>query len=98
MSTVAIYQLLVVARGVFCLLLDVGPGAAACGMGIDTLGTVASYQRHVVAGGGFFLLLDLGPGAAACGMGIEINTGYSRGGGGFSDLHWWSRKGKWLLP
>ena len=48
--------------------------------------------------GRFFLLLDLGPGAAACGMGIEINTGYSRGGGGFSDLHWWSRKGKWLLP
>ena len=61
-----------------------------------TLGII--YQRLVVAGGGFFLLLDLGPGAAACGMGIEINTGYSRGGGGFSDLHWWSRKGKWLLP
>ena len=65
---------------------------------LSPLGTVAIYQRLVVAGGGFFLLLDLGPGAAACGMGIEINTGYSRGGGGFSDLHWWSRKGKWLLP
>ena len=54
---------------------------------MSPLGTVAIYQRLVVAGGGFFLLLDLGPGAAACGMGIEINTGYSRGGGGFSDLH-----------
>ena len=72
-----INQRLVVAGGGFFLLLDLGPGAAACGMGIDTLGTVASYQRHVVAGGGFFLLLNLGPGAAACGMGIEINTGYS---------------------
>ena len=77
LGTVAIYQRPVVAGGGFFLLLDLGPGAAACGMWIDTLGTVASYQRHVVAGGGFFLLLNLGPGAAACGMGIEINTGYS---------------------
>ena len=42
------YLLLVVAGGVFFLLLDLGPGAAAGGMGIDTLGTVAIYQRLVV--------------------------------------------------
>ena len=35
-------------RGRFFLLLDLGPGAAAGGMGIDTLGTVAIYQRFVV--------------------------------------------------
>ena len=33
--TVVIYQRLVVAGGVFFLLLDLGPGAAACGMGIE---------------------------------------------------------------
>ena len=35
-------------RGQFFLLLDLGPGAAAGGMGIDTLGTVAIYQQLVV--------------------------------------------------
>ena len=35
MGTVAIYQRLVVAWGGFFLLLDQGPGAAACGMGME---------------------------------------------------------------
>ena len=35
LGTVAIYQRLVVAGGGFFLLLDLGPGAAACGMGIE---------------------------------------------------------------
>ena len=35
-------------RGRFFLLLDLGPGAAAGGMGKDTLGTVAIYQQVVV--------------------------------------------------
>merc|ERR1711978_800436 len=59
-------------------LLDLGPGATACGMGIElntgyTCYLSAAHRRR----GRFFLLLDLGPGAAAGGMGIEINTGYS---------------------
>ena len=35
LGTVAIYHRLVVAGGGFFLLLDLGPGAAACGMGIE---------------------------------------------------------------
>ena len=35
LGTVAIYQRLVVAGGGFFPLLDLGPGAAACGMGIE---------------------------------------------------------------
>ena len=35
LGTVAIYQRPVVAGGGFFLLLDLGPGAAACGMGIE---------------------------------------------------------------
>ena len=57
------------------------------GIEINTVNSCyLSAARHR-QGAFFFLLLDLGQGAAACGMGIEINTGYSRGGGGFSDLH-----------
>ena len=78
MSTVAIYQRLVVAGGGFFLLLDLGLGAAACGMEIEintgySCDLTAARRRREH----FFLLLDLGPGAAACEMGIEINTGYS---------------------
>ena len=61
LGTVASYQRHVVAGGGFFLLLNLGPGAAACGMWIDTLGTVASYQRHVVAGGRFFSPIESGP-------------------------------------
>ena len=63
---------------VFFLLLDLGPGAAACGMGIEIN---TGYSCYLSAArrrrGRFFLLLDLGPGAAAGGMGLEINTVYS---------------------
>ena len=73
MGTVAIYQRLVVAGGGFFLLLDLGPGAAACGMGIEIN---TGYSCYLSAArrrrGRFFLLLDLGPEAAAGGMGLEI--------------------------
>ena len=78
LGTVAIYQRLVVAGGGFFLLLDLGPGAAACGMGIEIN---TGYSCYLSAArrrrGRFFSLIGSGPWAAAGGMEIKINTGYS---------------------
>ena len=45
-GTVAIYQRPVVAGGGFFLLLDLGPGAAACGMGIEINTGYSCYLKY----------------------------------------------------
>ena len=76
MSTVAIYQRLVVAGGGFFLLLDLGPGAAACGMGIEIN---TGYRCYLSAAcrrrGRFFSPIGSGPG----GSGLW---------NGYRDKHW----------
>ena len=74
MGTVAIYQRLVVAGGGFFLLLDQGPGAAACGMGIEinTGYRVAIYQQ-MSSPGAVFSPIGSGPGGSGWWNGIRDN-------------------------
>ena len=62
---VAIYQRLVVAGDIFFLLLELGPGAAACGMGIEIN---TGYSCYLSAArrrrGRFFSPIGSGPGGS----------------------------------
>ena len=72
LGTVAIYQRLVVAGGGFFLLFDLGPGAAAGGMGIEiNTGYTCYLSVARRRRGRFFSPIGSGPGGSGWWNGIR---------------------------
>ena len=77
LGTVAIYQRPVVAGGGFFLLLDLGPGAAACGMGIEiNTGNSCYLSAARRRRGRFFSPIESGPRGSSL-WNVDRHTGNS---------------------